>query len=833
MPLAQAHDGKATARTGYGPGWLTSQICAARDVAELAACVQAADELNSIHVAAAIVRLAKVAQSEDSASSEDPSSSASRQQPGASSSGSDAGHVGHATNARQPARNRRRGRHAAPAGSAAGSGSSSTDGTAAGAAQALAQRLGAMYLEFSAQGLYSTARQHSNITWALSKLGFAPPAGLVQQAISQVLESGQRRLKTSNAQEVANLAYGLAQLGVVGPDVWVAIAAAAQQHLTAFKPQELSNLAWALATTHQKAQQQYVGQAERAQAERTQAERTQAERTQAERAQAERTQAERVQAQRQDSQHQGGAEVQKLAQAQQAQQVQQMQQQVQHAQQQQAQQQLAQTGERRPSLQEVCRELLHDLGRQAALDVPRFAPSDLSTLLWALAKAGVQWQPLLTATANHLTALCCPDSIDRASSNSPRSIVSGRLCPSLSEFSCQELCNVLGAYARLRHRHEGLMVAAADIFTGWAEADALPSQSIANAVWAMARLQLLPPQESAALGANALPQRQQQLTAVQEQHSAVLLRFTHAMAAAAARSTPRFNAQEISNALWGLLKLQESLGYGAASDAEHELLLSAQLLGAEVAELHSLDSAPDAALEGVQQAARVAAAGFASHEGSSQQQQQQQQQGRRPREQRQGSRWESAPAHPTGGQPGAVLQANLVRLANAARWRAGSMEPAALAQLSWACWRLAGPDADHLVLAVSGAALPRLAQFKAQELTTLVHSLARQKQVYLDARLMRAAGDAAVALLQARGGGGGGGGARAFTPAGLANLVWAFAVRGQRHDALARAIATAARQRIRHFGHQELANLLWGLYRWVPALLHHRTACICRVESAR
>ena len=162
-------------------------------------------------------------------------------------------------------------------------------------------------------------------------------------------------------------------------------------------------------------------------------------------------------------------------------------------------------------------------------------------------------------------------------------------------------------------------------------------------------------------------------------------------------------------------------------------------------------------------------------------------------------------------------------LVDAAAGQLGSMGPISIAQMAWAGSQLdpqRPPGAESLATAASSAALTQLHLFGAQELATLVHSLARRGgedlsrgrqgedsggaggAMFSDWMLFQAAGDAALPLLK-RG---------AFTPSGLANLAWAFARHGQPHPELALAVSTAAIPRISEFGPQELANLLWGLY---------------------
>lgn len=98
---------------------------------------------------------------------------------------------------------------------------------------------------------YDTARQFANVVWALGNLRAPCAAQLLPAASSQLLSGGGGRLASALPQELSNLALGLAKLQYRDVELWNAIIASAKRQLHSFKPQELHNLAWAVAAARQ------------------------------------------------------------------------------------------------------------------------------------------------------------------------------------------------------------------------------------------------------------------------------------------------------------------------------------------------------------------------------------------------------------------------------------------------------------------------------------------------------------------------------------------------------------------------------------------------------
>jgi len=255
-----------------------------------------------------------------------------------------------------------------------------------------------------------------------------------------------------------------------------------------------------------------------------------------------------------------------------------------------------------------------------------------------------------------------------------------------------------------------------------------------------------------------------------------LSQFVRSMSKQASGASKLFSGQELANTLWGLAKVNQAIGMGD-------------------------DSAPFQSQTPVRPTPTappiVPLARGKDEEGAG---------GDREQSRRHGDAAGSLPSSASSPPSSRSLRQDslLLPLVDAARGRAGSMAPSSLAQIAWAGSRMEGAQSSGsgslLASAVVSAALPRMHEFGAQELTTLVHSLARQKDE-VGWALFRAAGDAAVPLLRSGD----------FTPAGMANLVWAFGRKGQMHDEMAEAVSSAALPRLHQFPPQELANLMWGL----------------------
>ncbi|KAG2502046.1 hypothetical protein HYH03_000540 [Edaphochlamys debaryana] len=102
---------------------------------------------------------------------------------------------------------------------------------------------------------YPTARQFANVVWALGNMRAQGPAlqptQLLAAAAEQLLAGSATKLVTALPQELSNLALGLAKLGYREVPLWAAIIAAGKARLGSFKPQELYNMAWAVASASQ------------------------------------------------------------------------------------------------------------------------------------------------------------------------------------------------------------------------------------------------------------------------------------------------------------------------------------------------------------------------------------------------------------------------------------------------------------------------------------------------------------------------------------------------------------------------------------------------------
>ncbi|GAX83161.1 hypothetical protein CEUSTIGMA_g10587.t1 [Chlamydomonas eustigma] len=419
----------------------------------------------------------------------------------------------------------------------------------------------------------------------------------------------------------------------------------------------------------------------------------------------------------------------------------------------------------------------------------RLNSQDLANLIWAFAKVGYRNETLLEVLGDAVTASFSlpPPSSTRQSFPTTTSDPYSRLSP----LKPQELSIVLWAYATLQYNHEGVLWRAMHHLT--LRSSQLSPQSLANACWAAGRMlrlrlsQPARPAESYELhhGHNrGFTERSR--PAIEEPHG--IFRFLGSMTSAAASKTS-FSGQQISNTLWGLVQILQSCWVPSSRTISSD---------APVALIHSQDKQDDTS-----SGSRGASSSSSSSSDSARSVQRQLREGLKP-------------------------------LERAASLQVGAMAPIALAQVAWAGsvlhqsrqqdrgyrnqqqlqqqhWQHAS-SSQQLAEAVSSEALSRIDQFGAQELCTLVHSLA-QAGWPADWALFQAVADAAVPLL--RNG--------EFTPAGMANLVWAYGMQEHRHETLAQAVTQAALPVLRDFGLVELANLLWGLYRLYglqdPALL--------------
>ncbi|KXZ52096.1 hypothetical protein GPECTOR_10g1119 [Gonium pectorale] len=223
---------------------LTQSITRTGSVAELEALVRKhRRKFNHIHVAAAIVRLAKLRSG--SADGERAALLQPAGQPGEESrphsqhmqqQGWEPQQQQHQTP--QPAAAPRPGRRRPPAG-----------GQPSPLSPPLLADLTADFVAVHEQ--YDTARQYANVIWALGCLGCEPNPRLLPAAAASLLAADSAKLTGAPPQELSNLALGLAKLGYRDVALWSAIIAAGKQRLEAFKPQELHNLAWAVAAASQ------------------------------------------------------------------------------------------------------------------------------------------------------------------------------------------------------------------------------------------------------------------------------------------------------------------------------------------------------------------------------------------------------------------------------------------------------------------------------------------------------------------------------------------------------------------------------------------------------
>ena len=437
--------------------------------------------------------------------------------------------------------------------------------------------------------------------------------------------------------------------------------------------------------------------------------------------------------------------------------------------------------------QGIVRGLVREVALQATARVAMFKPQELASLLWAVAKTGLKSERLLfDAAAVHCLRLLQQEG---ASGQQPQQLnsqdvanilwayakVENRNVPLLealgdavssssSETNCarfrsfrpQEVSIVLWSYATLQYNHLGVLQAAMQQLSDLSSQ--LSPQALANACWAAGRLARcrLDGSGGSSSGTN---------TGSMGPDSTLsgLLRFTRSMSAAASGALSLFSGQELANTLWGLVNVNQAIRTTSEAQSKAQQPQSQPQSSGSNNSSRGTDAAsePEASSSGAGPVYRYRYGQQMRQEGL------------------------------------------LLPLVDAATWRAGSMGPSSLAQVAWAGSQMksAPGSSDSLADAVSTAALPQLHLFGAQELTTLVHCLAH-RQERVDWALFKAAGDAAVPLLRDG----------AFSPSGMANIVWAFARSKLVHPELAAAVAAAALPRMHLFGPQELANLLWGLF---------------------
>ena len=242
------------------PSLLTTQIISAKNVDELQTIVSdSSSQLNRIHAAAALVKLAKLCSSPASSSSSSSSSSSTRRETEQANSHTaaslnDSGQAQHSSEALGtpspspfpiPVDDQRD----KTAAQASGARDCSTP-TASPQVQALTSSL-EQHFARSTQRL-PTIRQHANVCWALGSLGFVPSVTLrrsLKHRLGQYTHPIDSPSGSRIGQEVANLSHGLAKLGLLDVGVWLRVCKVVGVHVHQCRPMELAQLGWALAST--------------------------------------------------------------------------------------------------------------------------------------------------------------------------------------------------------------------------------------------------------------------------------------------------------------------------------------------------------------------------------------------------------------------------------------------------------------------------------------------------------------------------------------------------------------------------------------------------------
>ena len=172
QPSTSTSAAAKTSTTSPQPQQLTACICSTTSVHKLAKLIDDnSDDLNMIHVAASIVRLANLVGGGGTAAATAAGDSWDQH-------GDDEEGVSKGVNGAAKRQTRMR------------------DATF----KQLMLTLGQKYVDFCGQGLYTGARQHANIAWAIGKIGEPLPPGLIEELTSQLLEQGCRRLKAASPQ---------------------------------------------------------------------------------------------------------------------------------------------------------------------------------------------------------------------------------------------------------------------------------------------------------------------------------------------------------------------------------------------------------------------------------------------------------------------------------------------------------------------------------------------------------------------------------------------------------------------------------------------------------
>eukprot|EP00878_Enallax_costatus_P011478 GHUV01011982.1.p1 GENE.GHUV01011982.1~~GHUV01011982.1.p1 ORF type:complete len:572 (+),score=142.11 GHUV01011982.1:232-1716(+) len=95
-----------------------------------------------------------------------------------------------------------------------------------------------------------SVRQVSNVLWAHGRLGVGPADGAVLQKLMEQMYYG---MQGANARDLANSLWGLAAIGAHPERRWMSIfGAQAEAQIHGFSPQEVANLLWAYATLNHK-----------------------------------------------------------------------------------------------------------------------------------------------------------------------------------------------------------------------------------------------------------------------------------------------------------------------------------------------------------------------------------------------------------------------------------------------------------------------------------------------------------------------------------------------------------------------------------------------------
>ena len=201
-------------------------------------------QLNTIHVAAVIVRLAKLAGHRGASSQEQPDTSRVLSHASASTSQASGGrHRPRRALAVSPLSHTAA---EAPVQPQEGESHTVQQQQQQQQHEAFVSELGERFMRGA--GGAPGPRQYANVCWALGQLGYSPSPELSNELAQQLTQGGGSKLQESLPQELASLAHGLARLGYTGGELWSAIATTVEGCLHKLSAAELSAVAWAAAT---------------------------------------------------------------------------------------------------------------------------------------------------------------------------------------------------------------------------------------------------------------------------------------------------------------------------------------------------------------------------------------------------------------------------------------------------------------------------------------------------------------------------------------------------------------------------------------------------------